>query len=217
MGCIARLGCLTLLAILAVVGWLTRDRWMGMLRGGDDAVVTSAAPVWAPLTDEGAARARRQIQGLTRPSGPAFANLRGADLASYVFQSLSRQLPPSADSTEAAVVGDQLVVRTSVRLSDLGGPGVLGPLAGMMGDRERMQFGGTVRVLRPGLGEFQVRELRLRDFRAPAGMIPRLVARMRRGTMPEGLSPSGIPVEIPRAIGDVRIANGRVTLYKAIP
>jgi hypothetical protein len=151
---------------------------------------------------------------LSQPSGPVFTSLSGADVASYVFQSLAKQLPPSADSVEAAIIGDRLYIRASVRLSDLGGRSTLGPLAGMVGDRERMQFGGSFHVVRPGLAEFQVKDVKIRDFSVPTPMLPRLLKQIERGSRPEGLAPDGLPIVIPRYLGDVRIADDQITLYK---
>ncbi|HYD52932.1 MAG TPA: hypothetical protein VEA99_09905 [Gemmatimonadaceae bacterium] len=213
MGCIGRIGCLVLLAILAVAGWFTRDRWMGLIRDRGDSSAT-AAVTWQPLTEAAAERGRRAVESLGRPGGPVFVNLTGAELASYAVEQLSRQLP-SADSIEAMVEGDRLSMRASVRLGELGGSGMLGPLAGMLGDRERMKLSGTLRVVRPGVGEFDVKEATLRDFKVPTGMIPRIMSRISRGRRPEGVSPSALPLRIPQHVGDVRVANGRVTLYKA--
>src|ERR671921_464390 len=115
MGCFARLGCLVMLALLAVGGWLTRDRWLHRITGND---------------------------------------------------------------------------------------------------RARLQLGGSFRVIRPGLSEFEVREIKLRDFNVPRGAIPRLVQQISRGNHPEGVAPNALAVTTPRSLADVRIANGRVTLYK---
>lgn len=213
MGCLSRIGCLAIIVLLLAGAWLTRDRWLPRLTGHGPAA--TAGPVWQPLTPEGAARTRRALVQLSQPRGPVFANLAGADVASYVFASLSRQLPPSADSVEAAVVGERLYIRASVLLSDLGGTATLGPLAGMLGERERMQFGGTFHVIRPQLAEFEVKDIRLRDFSVPPAMIPRLLRQIERGARPEGLSPDGLPIVIPPYVGDVRIGNDRITLYKA--
>ena len=212
MSCLSRIGCLALVVLVLLAGWLTRDRWLHRVTGRAPAV--AAGPVWEPLTAERAERTRRALEQLSRPSGPVFTNLSGGDVASYIFQSLAKQLPPSADSVEAAIIGDRLYIRASIRLSDLGGTSTLGPLAGMLGDRERMQFGGTFHVLRPGMAEFQVKDIRIRDFSVPTATIPRLLRQIWRGTRPEGLSPDGLPVVIPAYLGDVRIANAAVTLYK---
>lgn len=213
MSRLSRIGCLVLLGLAIAGAWITRDRWMHRVTGR--APATATGPVWEAITPERAARARVALQQLSRPTGPVFTNLSGGEVASYVFESLVKQMPPSADSIEAAIIGDRLYIRASVRLSDLGGTGTLGPLAGMLSDRERLQFGGTFHVLRPGMAEFQVKDIRLRDFSVPAPMIPRLLRQIWRGTRPEGLSQDGLPVVTPAYLGDVRIANGTISLYKA--
>ena len=49
MGCIARLGCLGLLCIVALVGWITRDRWLTVIghtsTTGTSATVTNGSGV----------------------------------------------------------------------------------------------------------------------------------------------------------------------------
>ena len=222
MGCISRIGCLVALVLLGVIGWLTRDRWLHMVNGGpasrSDSAVGAAGRegVWEPLTAQGGERARRALADLARPNGPATVTVRAPDLGAYVYQELARQLPPSADSVEAMAVGDQLRVRASVRLQELGGREVLGPLAAMLADRERLEIGGNLRVVRPGLGELVVREIRVGQLRMPSGLIPRLLRQVSRRDRPPGISDAGLPLRLPDHIGDVRIAGGNVIVVKAI-
>jgi hypothetical protein len=213
MGCIARLGCLVLLALLAIGGWLTRDRWLHKLTGSSTTAATSG-PVWEPLSPEAGARGKRKIDNLGNPTGPVFTNLSAGEVASYVFQTAARTIPASADSAEAAVIGDALYVRAVLPVRDIAGSGVLGPLAGLLNDRERLQLGGSFHVIRPGLSEFQVREIKLRDFKVPSGAIPKLIQQITHGARPEGVAADALPVTTPRTLGDVRIANRNVTLYK---
>jgi hypothetical protein len=215
MGCLSRLGCLLVVAVIAIVAWITNPLWLPRFAHRTPAA-TADGLVWEPITPQGAERTRQMLAKLNQPSGPVFGNLSAGDVASYVFQALSRQLPPSADSVQAAVIGDRLYIRASVKLKDLGGAAVLGPLAGMLGDREQMQFGGTFHVIRPQLAEYQVKDIKVRDFSIPEGMIPRVLTQTERGSRPEGLSPDGLPLVVPKYLGDVRIANGRVTLYKTV-
>jgi len=216
MGCLTRLGCFATLICIAIIAWLTKDQWLRRLT--EHATTTAAAgPVWEPLTLQGAERTRKMLDRLSKPSGPVFGNLSGGDVASYVYQSLAKQLPPSADSIEAAVIGDRLYIRASVRLQDLGGTSVLGPLAGMLGDRERMQFGGTFHVVRPQLAEYQVKDIKIRDLSIPSAMIPRILHQTERGSRPDGLSADGLPIVVPGYLGDVRISNGHMTLYRNAP
>ena len=94
---------------------------------------------------------------------------------------------------------------------------MLGPLGSLLNSRERISIGGSFRVVRPGLSEFQVREVKLRDFKIPTGAIPQLLKAMSRGARPEGIAPDALPVPTPKTLGDVRIANRKVTLYKTAP
>jgi hypothetical protein len=170
--------------------------------------------LWEPLSPAAAERGKRAIDALASPSGPVFANLRAAEIASYVFQTAGSPLPASADSAEAAVIGDVLYVRAVVPIKALAGSGVLGPLASLLNDRERLSLGGSFHVIRPGLSEFQLRDIKLRDFSVPHGAIPRLVQQIDHGNRPAGISSDAIAVKTPPSLADVRIANHRVTLYK---
>jgi hypothetical protein len=69
-------------------------------------------------------------------------------------------------------------------------------------------------MIRPGLSEFEVREIKLRDFKVPTGAIPRLLQQISHGNRPEGVASNALAVTTPRSLADVRIANGRVTVYK---
>lgn len=217
MGCLRRIGCLVVLLLALAAGWLLRDRWWP----GRGAGLTTSAPAatsgveWQPLTAEGAARARAAVATLGQRSGPVFANVAGADLAALLLEELTGVLP-SARGAEAAVIGNQLAVRASVRLTDFGGARSLGPLAGMLGEREVVQFGGTFDIVRPGLAEYRVTSLRVRDFALPRAAIPRLLSQLRR-TRPAGVAPDGLPLVVPRTLADVRVARGKVTLYKSVP
>lgn len=196
-------------------GWYLRDRWTREPRPSG-AEADSLGVVWEPLTMEGAERARTAVQQLARSSGPVFANVRAGDLASYVYVELAKQLPSSADDVRAAVIGDRVYIKASVRLAELGVGEALGPFAGVVGERDTVTFGGRFDIIRPGLAQFHVLELRVRDFAMPRGLIPRIIGRVRRGTVPEGVSEDGLPLEIPSHIADVRIADGRITLYKTV-
>lgn len=219
-GCLRRLGCLAVLLVVGVLLYLNQGLWLPKLRqltgrAAPADEVAAPAGVWQPLTPEGAARARRDVQRLGGSSGPAFANVAPGDLAAYVYDELRRQLPPSAEQVEAAVFGDQLHVRTVIQLRDLGGSGTLGPLAQLLSDRDTVQFGGTLEVIRPGLAQFRVRQIKLRELAVPSALVPRILAQLNaKATRPEGVAADALPLTVPPQIGDVRIARGRVTLYR---
>jgi len=216
MRCLGRMLLLLLIVVVAAVAWLTRDKWLRFLPGSHG-TATATEKVWAPLTPEAAARGKKAIDALGTRSGPVFANLTGAEVASYIFVRAGAALPTAADSAEAAVIGDALYVRAIVPMKDVAASGALGPFGGLLNDREPLTLGGSFHVIRPGLSEFQVREVKLRDFTVPTRVIPNLVKQLDRDPRPEGVSPNGIPVKTPSSLADVRIANHRVTLYKTLP
>ena len=179
--------------------------------------VASTAPRgWEALTTERAERGRVAVESLGQRSGPVFANLSAAEAASYIFLVVAKQLPPSAKNAEAMVSGDRLQVRSDVKLSDFGGAASLGPLASLLGDRDSVRLGGTINMIRPGLGEFRLREVKLGKLNVPSPLIPRLTGQIRKGDRVEGTSSDGLPMKFPDYISDVRISNGRITLYKNV-
>ena len=216
MGCLRRAGCVVLMVAIAIALWITQDKWMRLL-GRSRAPEATVERVWQPLSPEAAARGRRAIEGLSSPRGPVYVNLTANEIASYVVSAAGGAFPASADSVEAAVIGDVLYVRAIVPTRDIASSGVLGPLAGLLNERERISLGGGFRVIRPGLSEFQLRDVKLREFSVPRGAIPRLVQQITRGKKTPGVSDDALPVTTPTSLADVRIADGRVTLYKATP
>lgn len=213
MGCLKRIGCLVVLVLVGAVAFLTRSMWMPQDPARDPSAGAGAS-TWQPLSPAGAERAKTALERLRSPRGPAVVNVGPGDLAAYIFQELSRTLPNSADSIEAGAFGDRLCVRAIVRTSDLGDKRSLGPLSMLLGDRERVQMCGLLRIIRPGQAELQVKEFKIREFNIPQGLIPRLVREMSRGARPAELSPDGLPLRTPEYIGDVRVQNGQITLYK---
>ena len=218
--CLRSIGCLVLLVVLGAAGWLFRSQWEPVVRRvatGSLSPPDRSDVHWEPITAQGSSRARDAVDRLGAHSGPVFANVAPGDLASYVFDALTRQLPPSASDVEAAAIGEQLAIRADVRLADFGGPTSFGPVAGVLSDREPVQFTGTLAIAEPGLAEFRVTSMRIKDFAVPSAMIPRILQRMGHAPRPAGASPNGLPFVIPRYLADVRVHDGKITLYKTVP
>lgn len=216
MGCLRRVGCLVVLVAIVIGLWITQDKWMHYVRPGAPRAAT-VERVWQPLSPDAAARGKRAIDGLATARGPVYANLTANEIASYVVQAAGGAFPSSADSVEAAVIGDVLYVRAIVPTRDIARSGVLGPLAGLLNERERISLGGSFHVIRPGLSEFQLRDVKLRDFSVPHRAIPRLVQQITKGKRTAGVAEDALPVPTPASLADVRIASGRVTLYRTTP
>jgi hypothetical protein len=220
-GCLRRAGCLVIIIVLLAAAWYWYARVDRPATTGPAAspttTATSVSSGWQPLTAADAERGRAAVQSLGRQSGPVFANLTPAEAASYIFTVVAKQLPPSAKNVEAAIVGDRLYVRSDVELKDFGGAKSLGPVGMLLGERDSVRFGGTINMLRPGLGEFLVQEVKLGRIEVPNALIPRLLSQMKQRSKPvEGISQNGLPMVMPTYISDVRISNGKITLYKSV-
>jgi hypothetical protein len=222
-GCIRRLGCLVLIIALAALWyWYARvDRPASSTTAASTTdAVTGASTTntgWQPLTTADAERGRTAVEALAQRSGPVFANLSPAQAASYIFLVVAKQLPPSARNAEASIVGDRLYVRSEVDLKDFGGSGQLGALGMLLGSRDSVLLGGTIHMLKPGLAEFQVQEVKLGKLQVPKTLVPRLIAQMTHGKKKAaGVAESSLPMVMPAYISDVRIANGKITLYKSV-
>lgn len=219
-GCLKRAGCLVIIILLVAVWYwyarVERPAAVTAPAAGAATTATSVSSGWQPLTASDAERGRVAVQSLERQSGPVFANLTPAEVASYIFMVVAKQLPPSAKNAEAAIIGDRLYVRSEVELKDFGGAKTLGPLGMLLGERDSVRFGGTINMLRPGLAEFLVQEVKLGRIEVPTALIPRLLSQMKRGKPIEGISQNGLPMVMPPYISDVRISNGKITLYKSV-
>jgi len=214
-GCLRRLGCLVFLLLIAAVWY-----WYARVEPARSGKTSSnyVAGAWEPLSQPNAVKGERAVTSLGQRSGPVFANLSASEAASYIFLAASKgQLPPSAQTISSSIIGDRLYVRTMLALNELGAKKVLGPLAGMLSDRDSVQLGGTIKVIRPGLGQFLVEDVKLGALKIPSPLVPALVGEIRRGVVPEGVAQNGFPMPLPQYISDIRITNGRITVYKNTP
>ena len=211
-GCLRRLGCLVILLLIAAVWY-----WYARVEPSRSAARVAATSTggWEPLSQSNAERGQRAVASLAQRAGPVFANLTASEAASYIFLAASKQqLPPSAQSIRSAIIGDRLYVKANVALNEMGAKKVLGPLADFLTDRDSVQLGGAINVIRPGLGQFLVQDVRLGRLDVPSPLVPRLVAEIRRGVVPPGVAQNGFPMPLPEYISDVRISNGRITIYR---
>ena len=211
--CLGRLGCLLLLVVAGALAFLMRDRWLPRVLGrGEPAPV-----IWEGVKEPGAQKAGDAVASLGRRGGPAYVTVSAAELAALMVKNTGHRLPSELDSVEAAIDSETVRVRALVTIDDIRGLDALGPLARMLDKQERIEFTGTLGVLRPGLGEFRVSSVKIADLQLPRAAIPKLLARLDKSVRPEGVSPDGLAFTIPEYIGDVRIANGQVTLYRRTP
>jgi hypothetical protein len=215
-GCLRRLGCLVVLLVVAGAAWLTRDSWYPRYFGSPASPEVAAEATWETVTPAAAQRGRSELARLGGARAVGAISLRPAEAVGVVLDSLTRRLGAGEQGMEAAVIGDRLYLRASVPLGRLGGD-VLGPLKGMVDAHETVLLGGTLDVVRPGLAQFRVTDVKVRDFNLPSGVVPRLLRELRRGaTQPEGVAANAVPLRLPENVSAVNVGKGRVALYREV-
>lgn len=185
----------------------------------DSTAVAERALHWSSLTDASTGSGDA-IASLGRRNGPAYVTLSPGDLAGFLATGIAQALPRSASDPQVAIEGNRLHIRALVNMRDLAGEGALGSALGIalgraLNDRDTLHIAGTMSVLHPGLAQYHVDKLAVRSVDIPPRLVPQLVRSMRnRVPMPDSLADDAFPIPLPASIGDVRIANGRVTLYR---
>lgn len=220
-GCLRRLGCLVIIAVVAGL-YFGRDVWRPIVARFSPRDEVATAPsttepaTWQPIDQPGATRGERAVRTLAARSGPVYVNVRPGDLASYAFLSLTDALPPALRDAQTRVVGDEVQLRSEVTPGDFAG--ILGgAVRSVLHQRDTLRLAGVFEVVRPGLAQFRVRTVQLGTVPIPHSLVPRVVARFRQGDTPAGVAAEAIPIPLPPYIGDVRVGRGRITLYKATP
>lgn len=213
-GCFGRIGCLALVLILGAAAWFTRDYWMERAGLQPANGVESSSVGYEPVSETAASRGREKVESLSARRG--YVTLSGAEAASYLVSRFVERIPPGAEQVEAAVVGSELELRAVVPLGDLGSVEALGPLAGLIGAREEMRVAGTVDMVKPGLAQYRVRRMQIRNLSVPTAAIPVLLREVWRGERPEGLDSRGIAVGLPDDVGQVRLEDGDVIIYRTV-
>lgn len=211
-GCLRSIGCLVVLAVLAAVGWFTRDMWLPRVTGARP----EPALEWQRVTPGQRTRAERAVESLSSKSGPVFTNLTASEASALVLGPLQERAPGRIERGEAAIVGRSLVVRATVDVSQLDGLDILGPLAAAIGTHPRVALTGDVDVIGPGMAEYRVQDAKVGDVHLPQNLIPQLVSKVGGRDRPANAARDAIVFPIPLYVGDVRIGKGHVTLYKSV-
>jgi hypothetical protein len=219
-GCLGRIGCFLVLAVVAAAAWFTHDFWYPKLRarlGGAPVVVSTSAAKWEPLTPEGSARARLAVGRLSTKNGPVYVDVGAGDLAAYALDQALRDLSRDSTGAEAMARDDHLLVRATVNVADLADAKALGPLTSMIGGKQEITVRGKLEIVSPGHAQFRVDQIMLKELQLPEALIEQIVGRIRKQDRTTTTPKNAIPVRVPLELADVRIAKGHVVLYKSVP
>lgn len=208
------IGCLTLpfrllgvaIIVLALVGgWLYRDRIVAEVERAFEGAPAEAA-VGRPAA--GALRtARAKLTRLER-GGADSVVLDADESASLVSSGLDPLVRDRLDSLEVRLGEGRIAIGGLVETGRLP-VDLVGPLAGVLRDRERIVAGGPLSVAEPGRGRWVIDQFQLRDFPFPRDVVPRIVERAL------GKEAGGaIAVRLPAAVRRLRVEPQHVILYR---
>lgn len=165
-GCLARVGCLTLLVAGVAVGWMYQDdiaEWWE---------ARAPAPAGVEPSEELAARAEERIARVLRSRSGGEVRLGAAEVQSLVRYRVARRLPPGVARPEVALRDSTADVTASLDLVRLTGGELPAMVRGVVGDSARVTATLRPEVVTPGRLRLQVDELEAGAVRVPSVMLP---------------------------------------------
>ena len=203
---------LLLLLLIGAVAWWYRDpilhaasRWLGPRRTALPPVADTA--VGAP-TPRAVTTGRDKLAELGRPGGPDSVVLTPNEMASLIGSGIDWTVRRTFDSLRVELLDGTFAVHARLETRALP-KDALGPLGGMLAEREPLRIAGPIAIARPGEARWTIRELSLRGFPVPGAAVKQL-ARQVAGADAGG----AVPIAVDRAITDVAVHPTGVVLYR---
>ncbi len=205
-GCLRSIGCLTVMVIGAVGGYFTRDLWWEAVTG---------RPARPDIVWEGPLREaeRSDPASRARSSDGAFASLGPAQIATLIEGALAG----AASRPEVAIVDDEVRARAEVDLTRLQQVESLGPAGRLLRGKPTVEVAGRPSVEGPGTGRLIVTDVRVEGVQLPQTARKALFAQLARSLPTLNVDGNTIKFTVPGSVGDIRVAQGRVTVYKGRP
>jgi len=180
--------------------------------------VGSARPILWATVEPPTGSLTGPLTPLARRDGTAYLSIGAGDVAKLLSRALSAQLPASATAVQVALDSSRLLVRAVVNVAELAGDGTLARVLGTaLSGRDTVQLSGTLEMLAPGVALYRVQSARVKGVTIPGPLVPPVMRAMHRGPRIDGVPDDALAVRLPASVGDLRIANGRVIVYKTVP
>ncbi len=194
---------LVLLVVLAA-GWFYRD---DIVRFSRAQLGMPALPSRVGLPEAGGAeRGRSRMDSLVRARVDSVV-LTPVEMASLIDAELRRLASGAPDSISVELGDRELTIRGQISTEPI--PAAIRDiLGGALGAREEVELTGTLGLQRAGVGEFEVRRVRVRGFPIPRDLVDRLVGRY----VPRAAGPV-VSFDVPAAVTGIRVTPRGVILY----
>jgi len=200
-----------LLVGVALVWWYRAplSQAVGRLIGKRDTALppVAADSIGAP-TPGALTSAQEKLQALGRARGPDSVILTANETASLVGTGIDWTVRRSFDSLRVELLDGVLAVhaRLDTRLIPRD---ALGPLHGLLAEREPLRIAGPIVISRPGIARWTVKELSLRGIPFPPPAV-RALARQAAGADSTG----AVGIRVDPAIADARVHPRGLVLYR---
>ncbi len=182
------------------------DRLVGR-RGTALPKVSPDSGIGAP-TPTALAAAQRKLTTLAAPRGPDSVVLTPNEMASLVGNGIDWTVRKTFDSLRIELSEGSIAVNARLD-TKLIPQNALGPLRGLLAEREPIRIAGPLRVARPGVARWTVQSIALRGFPFPAPAVKAL-ARQTAGADTTG----SVAMQVDRAVADLAIHPAGVVLYR---
>jgi hypothetical protein len=180
------------------------------LVGRRETTLPKVAPdsgVGAP-TPTALASAQRKLATLGQGRGPDSVVLTPNEMASLVGSGIDWSVRKTFDSLRIELSEGSIAVNARLD-TKLIPQDALGPLRGLLAEREPIRIAGPLRIARAGLARWTVQSIALRGFPFPAPAVKAL-ARQTAGADTTG----AVGLQVDPSIADLAVHPGGVVLYK---
>lgn len=169
--------------------------------------VSADSGIGAP-TPAALAAAQRKLAALAQPRGPDSVVLTPNEMASLVGNGIDWSVRKTFDSLRIELAEGSIAVnaRLDTRLIP---QDALGPLRGLLAEREPIRIAGPLRIAWPGMARWTVRSIALRGFPFPPPAVKAL-ARQTAGADTSG----SVGLQVDPAVADLAIHPTSVVLYR---
>ena len=201
-----------LLVGVAAAYWYRQPigRAIGRLVGRRDTALPKVSPdsgIGAP-TPTALASAQRKLASLAASRSPDSVVLTPNEMASLVGNGIDWTVRKAFDSLRIELSEGSIAVNARLD-TKLIPQDALGPLRGLLAEREPIRIAGPLRIARPGVARWTVQSIALRGFPFPAPAVKAL-ARQTAGADTTG----SVTLQVDPSVSTLAIHPGAVVLYR---
>jgi hypothetical protein len=205
--CLARIGCLTVIVLVAAGAWVWRDSLRDWWR-----YHTHPTSVEAP-SRELARESSHKLDDFLRGRGPARVTFDEAELQSLLDYRYRDSLPAGLSDARITLGDSTLEASAALEVERLTNGRAPEALRSLLGDSARTSAELEPAVRRPGFLSLRVRRLTAGGLPIPSMMVPWLLEQT-------GLTSDAdrsVSLRMPDDVTDVRVVEGRLRLERSRP